>query len=72
MIGVLRTAAGVATPLLSGGYLCDLGDAFPIFAPTPERAWDVLTSRTTTTTAARRNPGEGVGAAWEAAAPTSP
>ncbi|MEU0078647.1 hypothetical protein ABZY58_12175 [Micromonospora tulbaghiae] len=45
MSDVLRTDAGTATPLLSGGYLCDFGDAVPTFAPNREKARDLLDAR---------------------------
>lgn len=65
----IQHPAGTARPLLSGGYAVDLGDTFATWVPDREHAWDLLDSRTTKTTAMRRDRG-GVGPAWEAAGPT--
>lgn len=62
----LRTEAGVATPLLSGGYLIDVGDAFPTFTPDRDHAKAELYARATTN---RRGQGE-VGSAHHSGGPT--
>jgi hypothetical protein len=37
--------AGTARPALSGGWVVDMGDAFPTWTPNRERAYDVLDAR---------------------------
>ncbi|MET8278195.1 hypothetical protein [Micromonospora sp. NPDC005174] len=41
----LTHAAGTARPAFSGGWVVDMGDQFPTWTPTRERAYDVLDAR---------------------------
>lgn len=42
---VIEHAAGTARPALFGGWVVDLGDAFPTWTPDRDRARDLLDTR---------------------------
>lgn len=45
--------AGIATPLLSGGYAIDIGATFPLIVPDRDAAWRELRARLAARTPAK-------------------
>ncbi|MFD6565313.1 hypothetical protein [Micromonospora profundi] len=41
----IQHPAGTARPALSGGWVVDMGDAFPTWTPDRDRAYDLLDTR---------------------------
>lgn len=45
----IRSPAGIARPLRSGGYAIDFGDPFPVIVPDRDHAYRELRSRLNST-----------------------
>lgn len=52
----IEHAAGTARPAMSGGWVVDMGDAFPTWTPDRDNARDLLETRHAATRVVRRSP----------------